>query len=102
MRNTPMMKCGHAANAISNGKPCCIICFMTIGDDSMTPMDTPDLTNRRARCSYYNTQPNHKHEGRCDRNICHCEEPSSSNLAFFEYRPNEEYDRFYCGCFGWD
>lgn len=31
--------------------------------------------------------------------------PSSIALkeeAFFEYRPNEEMDRYYCGCRGWD
>ena len=28
--------------------------------------------------------------------------PSSSDLWFFEHRPDEEYDLYYCGCWGWD
>lgn len=27
---------------------------------------------------------------------------SSWDLAFFQHKPNEEYDEYYCGCYGWD
>ena len=28
--------------------------------------------------------------------------PSHTRLAFFKSRPLEQYDEYYCGCFGWD
>lgn len=34
--------------------------------------------------------------------VCQCERPSSPDLAFFQARPDREFDEFYCGCFGWD
>ena len=30
------------------------------------------------------------------------ERESSIELPFFEYKPDKEYDKFYCGCGGWD
>ena len=90
----PMMKCGHAANATSHGSPVCAICAgLTL--DAEIIVDTPDLTGRQARCG-------------CGRLVS-----SSVDLAFFEYlgpgsgsavktRGPQQYDRFYCGCRGWD
>lgn len=43
------------------------------------------LENREAKC----TECGHKTQSRAD-------------LPFFEYLPNEEYDKYYDGCFGWD
>jgi hypothetical protein len=65
----PVMKCGHAANAVTQfGDPTCVIC---IGIDSGASIvaSQPDLTGRMMRC--YCTKP-----------------PISSNRneAFFEYR----------------
>lgn len=77
-----MMKCGHAANSMSDGKPSCVICD---GPDSLIVVDAPNLTNREAQCAY-----------------CKKATPSSVTLAFFEARPNKPYDSFYCGCRGWD
>jgi hypothetical protein len=79
-----LMKCGHAANATCDGKPACAICACTEVADTI-----PDLTGRKARCGYYGTH-------------CHSETPSSMKLPFFEYRPDKEYDTYYCGCYGWD
>lgn len=79
MMNKPMMKCGHAANATVNGKPACAICMCE------EIAKTPDLTGRFAKCPF-----------------CGHETESNINLPFFEYRPNDEYDRYYDGCFGWD
>lgn len=117
---TQMMKCGHAANAVSGDKPVCAICFPD--PRAHTPVEDFELSNRKARCA-------------CGRIV-----PSSIKLAFFEYtgegssaaietcatchyfetahspdaRPNVhicdnfkphgpyEYDRYYCGCRGWD
>jgi hypothetical protein len=83
--NTPMMKCGHAANAHrADGSQCCAIC---IGLDAgaIIVMDCPTLEGRIALCGY-----------------CHAQVESNTKLAFFEYRPNEAYDKYYCGCEGWE
>ena len=106
--NTPMMKCGHAANAttVRDGKtiPCCIICAPDKGAYITT--DSINLTDRKARCGYYGK---HRRNGSCDYGgtdqpdrICRCETESSSKLPFFEYRPTQPFDMFYCGCHGWD
>jgi len=81
-----MMKCGHAANATNEkGEPCCAIC-LGLTPCAEIPVDTPDLTGRKAKCT-----------------ICGEEEPSSINLPFFEYLgPEFDYDYYYCGCRGWD
>ena len=80
----PMMRCGHAANALENGKPVCAICA-GIHDGYNQIGNTPNLAGRQARCAY------------CKRTV-----PSKTSLAFFEHRPDMEYDSFYDGCFGWD
>jgi hypothetical protein len=84
MIDTPMMACGHAANATRDGKPCCVICIgLNVGADVIA--EAPDLTGRMASC------PN-----------CSRQTPSSPNLAFFAYRPTAMTDSHYCGCRGWD
>ncbi len=81
-----MLACGHSANAVDeNGNPCCAICFGLKDGASETVVKTPDLKGRKAKCSM------------CDRT-----EPSSIDLAFFEYRPEKPTDLYYCGCKGWD
>jgi hypothetical protein len=77
---------------------------------------------RMARCSYYGSrnitknqrfanvecpvcrelQKAYERGERTQSQVCKCERPSSESLAFFEAKPEEEYDRFYCGCYGWD
>ena len=80
-----MMKCGHAANAVDkDGNPCCAICAGYTPDAFIAADTMPDLTGRKARCS-------------CGKIV-----ESNVNLPFFEYRPNAEYDSYYCGCWGWD
>ena len=80
---TPMMKCGHAANATRKGKPCCAIC-VGLTENGAIPVETPPLEGRVAQCSCGNSKP------------------SSLNLAFFEHRPKCQTDSYYCGCRGWD
>ena len=76
----PIMACGHAANAVTDdGKPICVICMCK------EVRKTPSLAGRFAKCS-----------------DCGHKEPSDMNLPFFEYKPDEEYDSYYCGCYGWD
>lgn len=81
----PMMKCGHAANATSkrDGEvdlPCCAICVCFVVAEKQ-----PDLTGRQARCSCFRKEPS-----------------DPQKLAFFEHRPESEFDSYYCGCNGWD
>lgn len=79
--NRPMMICGHAANATSNGMDACAICGTTT-----VATEEPSLVGRKARCS-------------CGRTA------SSENremLAFFSYSPDRECDSYYCGHSGWD
>ena len=84
--NDPMMKCGHAANATNteNGKRVCANCAGIVeGWDQIA--DPPDLTGREALCPY------------CKKRV-----PSTTELAFFEHRPDKEFDIYYCGCMGWN
>lgn len=103
----PMMKCGHAANSTSNGKPSCVICFGCEGELNIIVDDSPpDLSQRKARCSYFgivadgrNSESNY---GSKKRRKCTAEQPSGTDLPFFSYQPNKDFDSFYCGCWGWD
>lgn len=118
-----MMKCGHAANATKDDKPCCVICYGLTPGAGEIDSSPPNLGGRQARCP-----------------SCGRTQPSSPNLAFYEYRgagseyarqckncgifeightrkqaglestacdnyePNtqgKEYDLYYCGCQGW-
>ena len=86
MTDTPMMGCGHSANAKKDdGSPCCAICS---GHDpgACIVADPPYLAGRMARCNY---GP-------------HKDVQSNVNLAFFEYQPMEKTDAYYCGCWGWN
>jgi hypothetical protein len=93
--NTPLMECGHAANATDGaGRPACVICAginpgAVVVDDS-----PPSLEGRRAKCFYA--------RGRDGREHALHGVPSSGGLAFFKSCPGELFDRYYCGCWGWD
>ncbi len=85
MKPTPMMQCGHAANATyGDNKPACVIC-VGIHAGAKIIAETPDFSNRKSKC-----------------NICKKETPSSQELPFFESKPTEDYDGHYCGCMGWN
>lgn len=104
--NKPMMGCGHAANATDgNGKPSCAICI-GIHTKASTIVESPDLSDRKARCSYYGSVPEgrlHESNYGCFRGEkCMCEVPSSTDLPFFSHNPLNQYDQMYCGCWGWD
>jgi len=84
------MKCGHTANAVKeNGKPVCVICAGITPDAEIISEEIPDLTDRKARCTYYGGK-------------YHSEALSKLRLPFFEYKPDNEFDEYYCGCFGWN
>lgn len=79
-----LMKCGHVANGVKlvdrKRIPCCIICGCT--EPSKSQMN---LTNREAICA-----------------DCHNKTKSKADLPFFKYRPDQKYDSYYDGCYGWD
>jgi len=91
-----LMKCGHVAQGYEHMKdgrerPACVICLGLTPDAVIVEKSTPDLTGRKAYCTY-----------------CHKEAESKITLPFFEYgrRWKGEHltdeDRYYCGCRGWD
>lgn len=105
-----LMKCGCAANATDEyGNPCCAIHLGLLSGADIVA-STPNLAGRFARCVYFGkAKPRRRYANdECNygcrgNNVCKCGKvPSSLDLAFFEYKPNEEHDKFYCGCFGWD
>ena len=85
-----LMACGHVAQAVDGktGKPGCVFCFpdpkSTIVKRTIENM-TDGLEGRKARCAW------------CNKKV-----DSRWDLAFFEYKPDKEYDEYYCGCGGWD
>ena len=84
MKNNPMMSCGHAANATSQGKPCCAICIGLHPGARVIAHNVPSLAGRIATCGG------------------HSPVSSNTNLAFFKHCPNQETDDYYCGHAGWD
>lgn len=100
-----MLKCGcvaHALKHMPDGSkvPSCVIHNCT------EQVEAPNLEGRKARCHYYGKRTGRMNECNFEGShgsICHCEQPSSlGGLAFFEYKPSQEFDSFYCGCHGWD
>jgi len=114
-KNPPLMQCGHAANALWQSPKefgnkdiwSCVICD---GKESHVIAKQPDLEGRTARCTYFGKKKPRRRYANDECNygcrgklICQCGAIKSSfELPFFEYRPNEPQDEFYCGCFGWD
>lgn len=92
-----LMKCGHVAAATDqSGKPVCPMCFGIVeGADTVDRevSGKEGLEGRRADCVYKKAKPGNTCGGKVD---------SSWELPFFEYRPGQETDRYYCGCWGWD
>ena len=83
---TPLMKCGHAAQGKDmKGNPVCVICVGSNPNARIIDDNPPNLEGRVAECSY-----------------CSNKADSDFNLPFFSYRPQQDRDSFYCGCFGWD
>lgn len=83
------MKCGHVSNAFigNTNKPCCAICAPDpeafVIDHEV--FENKGLKGRKAKCRW-------------------CNKTTESNwrLPFFKYRPDKDYDDYYCGCGGWD
>lgn len=93
----PLMKCGHTAQGTDgDGNPACVICALVDPRSRIVETERPSLEGRRAFCCYKEGRGN-------SRPKAHTEGVSSDyGLAFFEYRPDQDTDFFYCGCWGWD
>lgn len=99
----PMMMCGHAANAldIKTNRPSCVICMSTRSDLATTINPDYSFEKREARCAY--DQPGAGGGGKYRKHTDGDSiTPARMSLAFFESKPNEKWDRYYCGCWGWD
>lgn len=69
---------------------------------------SPFVTNnnlRMARCGRYGEKTGTGYlssECNCCKDVCFHQTPSDPLLAFFESKPKEEFDKFYCGCHSWN
>lgn len=111
-----VMKCGHSAQGTveQDGKqiPACIICLGQNPAALEKDEVAPDLHGRKARCDQWGEIPggeNHSplNPSKCRRGEpCMCEEPSEKALAgglpFFSHLPHATFDRYYCGCRGFE
>lgn len=80
-----IMKCGHV---VDEKHPKCDLCnCTTILREVMN--NTDGLENRKARCCQHKTSKPP-------------EVPSRWDLPFFNYRPDKDFDEYYCGCWGWE
>lgn len=112
-RKAVMMKCGCAAQGTDgHGNPVCVVHSGLKEGWNIVDENPPDLANREARCFYYGKKNSgrqygpiypKKRTGDCGHHaICTCSASSSPSLPFFEYLPDKPYDKYYCGCWGWD
>jgi hypothetical protein len=83
-KQTSLMKCGCSASSKIKIDGCWVDACGTHNCTEKVE-NPPSLNGRKAKCGYGDTVVN-----------------SNYNLAFFKHSPNEEYDTFYCGCYGWD
>jgi hypothetical protein len=81
-----LMSCGHQANGEHEGRPVCVICFGIHPGADTYMEEPPDLRTRMAVC------PD------CGQTRL----SATPSLPFFQYRPDQETDSFYCGCRGWN
>lgn len=79
-----MMGCGHAPNALKDGKPVCVICIGIVKGADVIVV-APNMARRMSQCAY-----------------CKTTVPSSLGLPFFDYWPDAPMDSHYDGCRGWD
>lgn len=62
------------------------------------------MSERQAVCCYAGAYVGQTDDARHTGRYPGSSKPQESgrHLPFFEARPNETYDRYYCGCYGWD
>ncbi len=102
----PLMKCGHTAQGTDgSGAAICAICLGATPYARIPADSPPDLSGRRARCSYSKSGEREHQPGRPGRGwraVSPQPVPSSMDLPFFAHRPDKPEDSYYCGCWGWD
>ena len=109
------MACGCTAQAVTPSKdnaPCCVVhmCHEVAAEQ-------PSLEGRVSRCTYNHSKteerpnPEWGKPGTYGQNNngrqwlwgnVPIETPSATDLPFFRHCPEQEHDKHYCGCFGWD
>jgi len=112
-----VMACGCSTTAVrrlpdGSSYP---VCFPHYGIDPgaetlIEPDAQPSLEGRRARCAYFNAALGRCNDTRHNRfseksgkvGDYLSEIESSWTLPFFEHCPDQEFDKFFCGCWGWD
>lgn len=85
--NEVYLACGCLSNAIDqDNNPAC-----STHDGLMdtSPAELPDLMDRKAVCTQHKFTPKKVVD-------------SVITLPFFQYRPDMQFDSYYCGCWGWD
>lgn len=87
----PMMQCGCRAQGTNSktGEPVCVV-HIGLDAGATVVADEPDLSGRIAKCTCGRTNPS-------DQPL-----PGYIGLPFFEYHPQSDHDRFYCGHAGWE
>ena len=84
-----LMQCGHVGNSHDlYGNPLCAICFgINDGADIIEKecVKNIGLEGRIAKCTYGDKTTK-----------------SKWSLPMFKYCPEEEFDEYYCGCYGWN
>ena len=97
-------KFGHSVygNALEQAKRYAPVYFRPWNDGLIGYVEILKV-GRVARCTYFGKMKNREcNYGGPRGEVCACELPSSPNLPFFEHQPDQEKDRFFCGCAGWD
>jgi len=83
-----LLECGCTPNSYLSGKPVCAIHLqLTTGATKLVEEIPTELLTRMARCGYCGSEAASK---------------DYKNLAFFQYKPNQKTDNYYCGCRGFD
>lgn len=116
-----LMKCGHSANALDEkGNFVCAICLGVGTGATEVASESPNLTGRKARCVCNCGKEEDSSvdlaffeycgEGSPNAKLCkHCHVVEKAHgvegtTACDNYEPIGDigYDKFYCGCRGWD
>lgn len=99
-----MMRCGHASNSWvtvdGERKPACVICAGIVDGAYEIDPNPPTLEGREAICTHAEAERLDRDHGKY--RVASRAVKSETNLPLFKHLPDEPYDRYYCGCWGWD
>ncbi len=106
----PIMACGDVAQGVDdNNNPVCII-HAGFTPDAKVVAEQPDLEGRLAYCTYDRAKRGKCPDQSARKGSVRCEfgcgtgegAPSKATMPFFRHQPDQPFDQFYCGCWGWD